>query len=454
MEIIQTRLKYKNLPLVVIAGRPNAGKSTLFNRLLRSRRAITDPTPGVTRDPIECECVLPYSGKAVTLVDTGGFKMDREGLDSEVVRRTLETLKKADLIVLLMDITTITGEDEHFVKLMRAYSEKVLLAVNKADSPERDLLSFNFLSYGFPATVFISAEHSRNIDELEERMVERLDFSKVEEYEDLHSDIRLAIIGKPNTGKSTLMNRLLGEEKSLVSDIAGTTRDVVEAKFTWKKHEFTVLDTAGLRRKSRVTDDVEYYSVNRAVKSVDDCDVVILMIDAREGLTDQDKKIAGLAMDRGRGMIFALNKWDTMPDIKNSLQALTDKIQYFFGQAAFVPILPLSAKEGMGVDDLLKMAVKLFDQLNRRIETGPLNKAVEDWVSHFPPPVGRSTHFKLRYATQISANPVKFVFFVSRPKAVSEPYQAFLRNKVRKELGFSMVPIAIELRGPQKDKEW
>jgi GTP-binding protein len=454
LETIQTRLKHRNLPLVVIAGRPNAGKSTLFNRLLRERRAITDPTPGVTRDPIEAECVLPYSEKAVTLVDTGGFKMDKEGLDSEVVRRTLETLKRADLIVLLMDITTITGEDEHFVELLRPFTDKVLLAVNKADSPERDLLSYNFLSYGFPATVFISAEHNRNIEELEERIVERLDFSKVEEYEDVHTDIRLAIIGKPNTGKSTLMNRLLGEEKSLVSDVAGTTRDVVEAKFDWKKHEFTVLDTAGIRRKSHVTNDVEYYSVNRAVKTIDDCDVVILMIDAREGLTDQDKKIAGLAMDRGRGIVVALNKWDTMPDIKNSLQALTDKIRFFFGQLAFAPVLPLSARDGMGVDELLKTAVKLFNQLNKRIETGPLNKAVEDWITHYPPPIGRSTHFKLRYATQVSANPVKFIFFVSRPQAVTEPYVAFLRNRIRKDLGFSMVPVSLELRGPQKGKEW
>lgn len=454
METVQTRLKRRHLPLVVIAGRPNAGKSTLFNRLLRERRAITDPTPGVTRDPIEAECLLPYSQKPVMLVDTGGFKMDKAGLDSEVVRRTMETIEKADLIVLLMDITTITGEDEHFVDLLRPYSKKVLLAVNKADSPERDAMAYNFLSYGFPAMVFISAEHNRNIDELEERIVERLDFGKIEEYEDVHSDVRLAIIGKPNTGKSTLMNRFLGQEKSLVSDVAGTTRDVVEGRFVSGKHEFTVLDTAGIRRKSKVTQDVEYYSVNRAVKTIDDCDVVILMIDAREGLTDQDKKIAGLAMERGRGIILALNKWDEMPDVKNSLQALTDKIHFHFGQIVFAPVLALSAKTGFGVEELLKSAVRLFNQLNRRIETGPLNQAVKDWMEHFPPPMGRSTHFKLRYATQVSANPVKFVFFVSRPQAVSDSYLAFLRNRIRKDLGFESIPISIAIRGPQKDKEW
>lgn len=451
METIQTRVRRRNLPVVVIAGRPNAGKSTLFNRLLRERRAITDPTPGVTRDPIEAECELPYSGKAVTLVDTGGFKMDQVGLDSEVVRRSREAIQKADLIILLMDITAITPEDEYFVDYLRPFSSKVLLAVNKADSPERDLLSYNFLSYGFPGTVFISAEHSRNIDELEEAIVSRLDFSAVEEYEDLHEDVRLAIIGKPNTGKSTLMNRLLGQEKSLVSEVAGTTRDVVEGRFQWKKRDFTVLDTAGLRRKAKVTDNVEYYSVNRAVKSIEDCDVVILMIDAREGLTDQDKKIAGLAADRGRGLIFALNKWDEMPNVKNAFEASRDRLQYFFGQMSWAPVLALSAKEGTGLEELLSTAVKLFKQLNTRIETGPLNQALQQWLEANPPPMGPTTYFKIRYGTQVSANPVKFIFFASRPQVIHEAYLAYLRNQVRKDLGFTSIPVTVEIRSQHRE---
>ncbi len=451
METIQSRVRYRNLPVVAIAGRPNSGKSTLFNRLLRERRAITDPTPGVTRDPVEAECELPYSGKRIMLVDTGGFKMDREGLDAEVVRRSLETIKRADLIVFLMDVTTVTPEDEYFVELLRPMTDKVLLAVNKADSPERDVLTYNFLSYGFSDAVFISAEHSRNIDELEERIVARLDFSRVEEYEDVHDDVRLAIIGKPNTGKSTLMNRLLGEEKSLVSDVAGTTRDVVEGAFESKGRRFTVLDTAGMRRKSKVRDDVEYYSVNRAVKSIEDADVVILMIDAREGLTEQDKKVAALAAERGRGVIFALNKWDEMPRIKNAFEAARDKLQYFFGQMSYAPVMALSAKDGTGVEELLATAVRLFKQLNARVETGPLNKALERWLEAFPPPIGRSTHFKIRYATQVSANPLRFVFFASRKDAVSEAYVSYLRNQIRKDLGFSSVPVAVEVRGSAKE---
>jgi GTP-binding protein len=267
----------------------------------------------------------------------------------------------------------------------------------------------------------------------------------------VHDDVRLAIIGKPNTGKSTLMNRLLGEEKSLVSDVAGTTRDVVEAAFESKGRRFTVLDTAGIRRKSKVRDDVEYYSVNRAVKSIDESDVVVLMIDAREGLTDQDKKVAALAAERGRGLVFALNKWDEMPRIKNSFEAARDKLQYFFGQMAYAPVIALSAKEGTGVDELLSAAVRLFKQLNTRVETGKLNKALERWLEAYPPPIGRSSHFKIRYATQVSANPLRFVFFASRKDAVTEAYVSYLRNSIRKDLGFSSVPLAVEVRGGTRE---
>jgi GTP-binding protein len=451
VETVQTRIKRENLPVVVIAGRPNAGKSTLFNRLVGYRRAITDPTPGVTRDPIEAECEIGESGKFITLVDTGGFKMDKEGLDAEVVRRSLETIKTADLIILLMDITAITPEDEHFVSKLRPYSDRVILAVNKADSENRDADAYNYLAFGFKDMVFISAEHGRNMGELKALLLKRLDFSRVKEFEDKHTDIRLAIIGKPNTGKSTLMNRLLGEEKSLVSDVAGTTRDVVEASFTSQKRVFTVLDTAGMRRKAKVNDKVEYYSVNRAVKSMEDCDVTILMIDAESGLTDQDKKIAGLAVDKGRGLIFALNKWDQQDKSRKAFEAARDKLQYFFGQMAFAPVLPISAKEGTGIDELLAAVVRVYNQLNRRIETGPLNKAVEDWVAYYPPPVGPDTHFKLRYATQISANPVKFVFFVSRPEAVKNAYVTYLKNRIRKDLGFDNVPVSLELRGSKTE---
>ncbi len=445
------RTRYRNLPVVAVVGRPNVGKSTLYNRLLHVRKAITDPTPGVTRDPVATECEFRGSGHRVLLVDTGGFKLEREGLDELVSERSLQTADRADLVVFVVDITEITPEDEEFAAKLRKIADRVLLVVNKADSPERDARGWDYARFGFGDIVFVSAAHGRNIAELEEKVVERLDFSKVEAYEDHHEDVRVAFIGKPNTGKSTLLNRLLGEEKSIVSDIPGTTRDVVEGSFAWKGRRFTVLDTAGIRRKKKVTEDVEYYSVNRAIRTIDECDLVVLMIDALEGLTDQDKKIAALATEKGRGVVFALNKWDTMPDIRNGFEAACDKLRYFFGQMAWAPIIALSAKEGTGVGKLLDTSTRIFDQLNTRIETGKLNRFLEKWLEAYPPPVGMKTKFKIRYMTQASVNPLKFVVFATKPDVVTESYRSYLKNKIRSDLGFGQVPLELEFHASRRD---
>ena len=302
---------YKNLPLVVIAGRPNVGKSTLFNRLLHRRRAITDPTPGVTRDPIEETAFI--NGYPMRLMDTGGFKLDREVgtmeavMDQLVVEQSLKALENADVILLLLDAGLITGEDEEFIKLLRPYWHKVIAAVNKTEGGRLEEEAWNYMQFGFDNLLLISAEHGDRIPELTDLLIEKLDFSKVEEGEDI-VPVRIAIMGKPNTGKSTLANRLTHTEASIVCDYAGTTRDVVEGSFEYGGRTFQVLDTAGIRRKARVKEDIEYYSVNRAIKTLEDAEIVFLMIDAQEGLAEQDKKIAALAHDRGRGVIFVLNK--------------------------------------------------------------------------------------------------------------------------------------------------
>jgi len=441
-----TRPRYDNLPVVVIAGRPNVGKSTLYNRILHKRRAITDPTPGVTRDLVDSICELRESGRVFKLIDTGGFKLEREGLDELVVAKSLSSLEGADLILFLVDAMSITPEDEEFAALLRKWSPKVLLVVNKADSPERDAGAWSHASWGFKPVIFVSAEHGRNLDLLEAEIVGRLDFTKVVKVDEEGAPIRLAIMGKPNTGKSTLLNRLIGEDKAIVSDVAGTTRDIVEGRFERRGRRFVVLDTAGIRRKGKVTENVEYYSVTRSIKVVLDCDVVVLMIDAVEGLTDQDKKIAAFAVAEGRGVIFALNKWDMMPALKNSFEAARDKLRFFFGQMAYAPVLPLSAKSGEGVDKLVTAIVTLYGQLNRKIETAKLNKAIADWVEATPPPAGPRTRFKLRYAVQTSINPQKFVIFASRPEAVTEAYVAFLRNKIREDLGMDKIPVMLEIK--------
>jgi GTP-binding protein len=444
-----------NLPVVALAGRPNVGKSTLFNRLLHKRRSITDPTPGVTRDPVFMDTAI--LGKALRLVDTGGFKLDRnrespEGeLESIVVERTLEVLEKADIIVLLFEAGELSPEDEEFIDLLRPYQRKLIAAVNKTEGGRREAEAWNLLSYGFEKVYMISAEHGDNIRELEEAIAGYLSVSH-NDTPPAEAAIHIALLGKPNTGKSTLSNRLTASSASIVSDIPGTTRDVVEGFFAWKKRNFRVLDTAGIRRKTKVTENIEYYSVNRAIKTIDEADIVFLIIDAQEGLTDQDKKIAALAHDKGRGLILVLNKWDTMPAVKNTFEAVRDRIHFLFGQMEYAPIIALSALDGGGIDSLLNTAIRMYDQLNIQIETAALNQALEKWLAEYPPPSGKQNRFKIRYAVQTGANPVKFIFFASRPQAVSEAYIAYLRNRIRRDLGFSLVPVVIELRGSNKSR--
>jgi GTP-binding protein len=446
-------LKYRNLPVVVLAGRPNVGKSTLFNRLLHKRRAITDPTPGVTRDPVGMDAFI--AGKPLRLIDTGGFKLDRgsspaDALDDLVVGRTLETLEGAALVVLILEAGELTAEDEEFIHLLRPFRERLLVAVNKTEGGRREAASWNLLSQGFEHIFMISAEHGDNVEELAEAIVSRLDFSRVELDDAESRPIRLALVGKPNTGKSTLSNRLTASGASIVSDIPGTTRDVVEGAFSYKNRSFLVLDTAGIRRKSKVTENIEYYSVNRAIKTMDEADIVILLIDAQEGLAEQDKKIAALAHEKGRGIILVLNKWDTMPLVKNSFTAASDRTRFLFPKMDYAPILALCALDGSGVEELLATAARMYAQLNKRVETAPLNQALERWLAEYPPPSGPQTRFKVKYAVQVSDNPVKFVFFVSRPRAVSEAYVSYLRNRIRKDLGYSLIPVGIEIRPSRK----
>ncbi len=449
--------EYENLPLVVIAGRPNVGKSTLFNRFLRKRIAITNDQPGVTRDPVEATAIL--NNKPVHLVDTGGYKLTRDigtkeaELDDYVVERSLEMIEKADVVILLLDAGEITGEDEEFIIKMRPYWNKLIAAVNKTEGGKNEAEAWNYAKYGFDELIFISAEHGDRIGELTDLVTSRCDFSKIQV---LSSDrpIKIAILGKPNTGKSTLSNRLTHSENSIVCDYAGTTRDVVEGEFEYNGKHFKVLDTAGIRRKAKVHDDVEYYSVNRAIKTLDECDVVFLLIDAVEGLAEQDKKICSLAFEKGRGIIFVLNKWDLKEDQGNkAIKSTHEWMNIMFGQMDFAPILPLSALEGKGVKDLLNTAITLYEQLTRKIGTASLNNALQDWLERYPPPSSKTGHFKIRYMTQASTNPVNFVIFATRPEVVPEPYITYLKNRIREDLGYDQIPVQLEIKGSRQKWE-
>ncbi len=433
-----------SLPLISIIGRPNVGKSTLFNRLIGKRRAITDPTPGVTRDPIPERWLL--GNNPVTLVDSGGVKLDKEGLDHAVTDKSLSLLAQSDAIIFVMDCMEVTKEDQLLIDELRPYTDKVVLCVNKVDDVKRDNLVWNYYSYGYQRVVGISAAHGLGIEDLEDALLGMLDLERTEDEPEEPETIKLAILGKPNTGKSTLMNLLTGRDISIVSPIAGTTRDVMRGTFIYKGTEYTVLDTAGIRRKSRVEEDVEYYSVNRAIKTIDDADVVLLMIDITEGVTDQDKKIANLIVRRGKGVLLVLNKMDKLKGTPNEIEAIKDRIRFLFPILSFAPLMPISALNGIDIGKMLDMVWAVWKQLNKRIDTSTVNNALGSWTRDNEPPRGAKGHFKVLYGTQVSAAPVRFLFFVNYVHGFPETYVSYLKNMIRRDFGFSNVPVEISLR--------
>jgi GTP-binding protein len=460
---------------VVICGRPNVGKSSLFNALVGKRRSITHSDPGVTRDPVEETCTL--GGIRLLLVDTGGFAPGGATIDRVVSERSLAAALAADLVLLVLDAMERTPEDEDFMNRLRPLSDKLLLVVNKVDTPDRDTLVWNAHSHGFPNVIGVSAAHGRNLPELKELIASLIEKETArpatprkrsvaeERGESLDREVRIAILGKPNTGKSSLANRLIGENRSIVSPVPGTTRDVVEGKFEHSGRTFAVLDTAGIRRKSRVTDAVEYYSVNRAIESIQRADLVLLMIDATEGLVDQDKKIAAQAIKEGRGIVIVPSKWDLLdkagsPAAKaNSRGAraggraakasgltaqVSDRVRFQFPVLGFAPIAPVSSLTGYGIHALLDTALSVWEQLHRRVTTGRLNAALESWTAHYPLP-GRGT-YKIRFATQVGSNPIRFVIFVNKVSGFPSSYISYLENCIRRDLGFPDVPMTVEVR--------
>lgn len=441
---------------VVIIGRPNVGKSTLFNRLIGKRRAITDPTPGVTRDPISEKWIL--NGHAVNLTDSGGVKLDLEGFDELVSKKSLSLLDDADAILFMMDCTEVTPEDQMLIKTLRPYTDKIVLVVNKIDDVAREDLIWNYFSFGYQRIVGISSSHGLGIDALEETLMGMLDLEDdTEDVQDLQAEddrnsIRIAVLGKPNTGKSTLTNLLTGMDLSIVSPIAGTTRDVVKGDFSYKGREFTILDTAGIRRKSKVEEDVEYYSVNRAIKTIDEADVVLLVVDTIEGLSEQDKKIANLIVRRGKGVVIVLNKTDLLKGLPNERQAIEDRIRFQFPILSFSPIRFISATTADGIGPMLDTVLKINDQLSRRVDTAMLNNALKAWGEAYQPARGSEGHFKVYYGTQISAKPVKFLFFINRKKDFPQTYVQYLKNCIRRDLLFNDVPIEIDLRERQRSE--
>jgi GTP-binding protein len=450
---------------VAVLGRPNVGKSTLFNALIGRRQAITHETPGVTRDAGEAEWRL--ANRRVLLVDTGGWQAGEDGLAAEVAARSLREARDADAALLVLDALETTAEDERLIEVLRPLADRIVLVANKVDTPDRDPLVWNLLAHGFPSVVGVSAVHRRNLDALADaidatlgdRLPAVTDDRGAGEAGAGPAEIRIAILGRPNTGKSSLANRLLGRAKSIVSAEPGTTRDVVAGSFRWRGVGFRLLDTAGLRRRTHVGDPVEYYSAARAREAVRECDLVFLVLDAVEGLSDQDKKIAALSVAEGRGLIIVLNKWDLadrkagiadrkagIADRKAGIAAeARGRIRFQFPVLAYAPVLTVSARTGAGVARLLATVVEVHAQLTRRAGTGRLNQALAGWVAHYRPP-GGGANYRVRYLVQVSTNPVRFAAFVNRISGFPASYTQYLENCIRRDFGIPNVPVAIELR--------
>lgn len=431
-------------PLVVILGRPNVGKSTLFNRLLARRRAITAAAPGVTRDVVEEHAAL--GGIAARLVDTGGIAAAPDRLGRTVGERAAEAAQSAAAVLLVVDAGGLTPEDEQLAERLRALSDRVILVVNKVDHAARDPAVWDCYRLGYQPVVGVSAAHGRNMANLHAALADLLRRYRGEAAPPAAPPaLRLALAGKPNTGKSTLLNRLLGEERALVDAAPGTTRDPLAGRITHAGAALEVIDTAGMRRRSKVASDVEYYAVNRTAALLGQVDVAVLLVDASTGLAEQDKRIAAVAIRRGVAVLVALGKWDLLAEQPNLLQAMVDRIRFQFPVMRFAPVLPVSGRTGYGVQPLLTKVVALQRQLRRTVPTAKLNQALARWAQEYVPTV-RGREVRVRYATQTGSNPVRFVCFLNQIRGVGASYRRFLENRIRSEFGFPEVPLSVELR--------
>jgi len=431
-------------PVVCIVGRPNVGKSTLFNRIVGRRIAITEDTPGVTRDRIYSEA--EWLNKHFTLIDTGGLEPESEDIFHKNIRKQVEiAIDTADVILFVVDgLQGVTPVDRDIANMLRLVDKKVILVCNKIDSKNRMDNIFEFYELGMGNPVAVSAEQGLGIGDLMDEVIKHFPEDKDTEYdEDL---IRVAVIGKPNVGKSSLINRVLGEERVIVTDIPGTTRDAIDTYFTYNDNRYVFIDTAGLRRKRSINEDVERYSVIRTLSAIDRSNICIMVIDGTVGVTEQDTKIAGYAHDNGKAMIVAVNKWDIVEKDNNTYLKMEKDIREKLSFASYAPIVFISAKTGKRIDRLFETLEAVNNNYNLRISTGVLNDIINEAVLMNQPPSDKGERLKIYYGTQVSVRPPKFLIFVNKKKLVHFSYERYLENQIRQNFGFEGTPIRFEFK--------
>ena len=437
----------KTKPLIAIVGRPNVGKSTLFNKIAGKRISIVEDTPGVTRDRVYVDC--EWCGKAFTLIDTGGLELKSTDEMWRHIKAQAElAIDMADVIIFVVDGKTgITADDEQVAGYLRRSSAPVVLAVNKLDNNEKDTV-YDFYALGFGEPLAVSAEQGKGIGDLLDEVLSDVETS-------LHSDegeaLKIAIVGKPNAGKSSITNRLLGYDRVIVSDIAGTTRDSIDTALEINGKKYIIIDTAGMRKKGNIDQGLERYSVMRSLGSVRRSDVTVIVCDASEGLTEQDVKIAGFVHDEGKPVVFVFNKWDLIEKDTSTVNEFNNKVKTEFKFMDYIKPMYISAKTGKRLDNLLPYIEKVYENASRRISTGLLNEMLIDATRISEPPSKNGKRLKIFFITQIASNPPTFVLKVNNPELMHFSYKRYLENALRNTFDFEGTPVKLLVRKNQED---
>jgi len=429
---------------VAIVGRPNVGKSTFFNRLLQERKAIVDDESGVTRD--RQYGVADWNGKSFNIIDTGGFVPDSKDIfETEIRKQVKIALDEANAVVFMCDAATgVTDLDEAMTDVLRRSTKPVFLAINKVDNHERLLEASEFYTLGFDKIFFLSSMSGSGTGELLDGIAELIPADQEDEVESTIA--KIAIIGQPNVGKSSLLNSLLGEERTIVSDIAGTTRDTIHTKYKLFGKDFILIDTAGIRRKTKVNEDLEFYSVIRAIRALDEADVCLLIIDAEKGISQQDLNIYSLAVKKGKGIVMLVNKWDLIVKETNTARDYEKELKNRLLPFNDIPILFISATEKTRIMQAIEAALQVVDNRQRKIATSELNEAVQKSIQAFHPPVVRGVPVSIKYVTQLPTPVPSFAFFCNHPDDVKQPYKNYLENQLRKAFDFTGTPMRLFFR--------
>ena len=433
------------MSLVAIVGRPNVGKSTLFNRLVGMRQAIVDETAGVTRDRHYGKC--EWCGTEFSVVDTGGYTSGSDDIFEEEIRKQVVTaIEESDLVLFMTEAATgITDYDAEIADLLRRSRKPVVLAVNKVDSGEKMYDSYQFYSLGLGEVWSISAANGGGTGDLLDEIVRRLPPDAAAE--DEHPGVpRIAIVGRPNVGKSSLTNALLGTDRNIVTPLAGTTRDSISSYYNKFGHEFVLVDTAGMRKKGKVHEDLEFYSVMRAIRAIEHSDVCILMIDAQTGLEAQDMNILNLIEKNRKGCVLVVNKWDTLEKSSNTLKEYTESLKTRLAPFNDIPIIFTSVIKKQRIMDVLNAAAMVYGNYSKKIPTSVLNEEMLPEIENYPPPAWKGKYVKIKYITQLPTKSPAFAFFCNLPQYVKDPYKRFLENRLREKFGFTGCPVRIFIR--------